>query len=54
MDVQKLTMDKDQALELYRSYQEHRTNMTENDGAIAGLYKRIAQGKLASASPTCP
>lgn len=46
MDVQKLTMDKDQARDLYRSYQDHRAGMTKNDQAIAAIYKRIAQGKL--------
>lgn len=46
MDVQKLSMDQDQARDLYRSYQDHRSDMTPNDRAIAAIYKRIAQGKL--------
>lgn len=46
MDVQKLSMDKDQARDLYRVYQENRAGMTKDDVAIAAIYKRIAQGKL--------
>lgn len=46
MDVQKLTMDKGQAGDLYKSYLENRGQMTDNDRAIAAIYKRIAAGKL--------
>jgi hypothetical protein len=46
MNVEKLSMDKDQARDLYRRYQESRAGMTPNDRAIAAIYKRIAQGKL--------
>lgn len=46
MDVQKLSMDKDQARDLYRAYQENRGHMTADDRAIAAIYKRIAAGKL--------
>lgn len=46
MDVQKLTMDKEQARDLYRVYQENREGMTPDDRAIAAIYKRIAAGKL--------
>lgn len=46
MDVEKLSMDKDQARDLYRSYQDHRAGMTADDRAIAAIYKRIAAGKL--------
>ena len=46
MDVQKLSMDKDQARDLYRAYQDARGQMTADDRAIAAIYKRIAQGKL--------
>jgi hypothetical protein len=46
MDVEKLTMDKEQAGILYKSYQEHRSGMTKDDQAIAAIYKRIAAGKL--------
>lgn len=46
MDVQKLSMEKEQARDLYRAYQENRGHMTSDDKAIAAIYKRIAQGKL--------
>jgi len=46
MDVEKLTMDKEQARTLYENYQAHRAGMTKNDEAIAAIYKRIAAGKL--------
>jgi hypothetical protein len=46
MNVEKLVMDKDQARDLYRSYQQHRAAMTVKDQAIAAIYKRIAAGKL--------
>jgi hypothetical protein len=46
MNVEKMVMDKDQARDLYRDYQQHRAVMTDNDRAIAAIYKRIAQGKL--------
>jgi len=42
MDVQKLTMEQDQARDLYRAYQEHRSEMTPSDQAIAAIYKRNA------------
>src|ERR1700691_1738767 len=46
MNVEKMVMDKVQARDLYRSYQQHREGMTANDRAIAAIYKRIAAGKL--------
>lgn len=46
MDVEKLSMDKEQARTLYERYQAHRAGMTKNDEAIAAIYKRIAAGKL--------
>lgn len=46
MNVEKLQMDKDQARDLWRRYQESRAGMTPNDRAIAAIYKRIAQGRL--------
>jgi hypothetical protein len=46
LDVQKLSMEKEQARDLYRAYQENRGQMTNDDRAIAAIYKRIAQGKL--------
>jgi hypothetical protein len=46
MDVEKLTMEKEQARDLYQSYQAHRAGMTKDDRVIAAIYKRIAQGKL--------
>lgn len=46
MNVEKLQMDKDQARDLWRRYQESRDGMTPNDRAIAAIYKRIAQGRL--------
>jgi hypothetical protein len=46
VDVEKLTMDKEQARTLYQSYQAHRAGMTKDDEAIAAIYKRIAAGKL--------
>lgn len=46
MNVEKLTMDKDEARKLYQQYQQHRGRMTADDQAIAAIYKRIAQGKL--------
>lgn len=46
MDVQKLSMEKEQARDLYRAYQDSRGQMTAGDRAIAAIYKRIAQGKL--------
>jgi hypothetical protein len=46
MDVQKLQMEQSQARELYQAYQENRGHMTNDDRAIAAIYKRIAAGKL--------
>lgn len=46
MDVEKLQMDRVQARELYQNYQAHRAGMTNDDRAIAAIYKRIAAGKL--------
>lgn len=46
MDVEKLQMEQSQARELYQAYQENRGHMTDNDRAIAAIYKRIAAGKL--------
>jgi hypothetical protein len=46
MNVEKLSMDKVQARELYRAYQENRGHMTNDDRAIAAIYKRIAAGRL--------
>lgn len=46
MDVERLTMDKDQARDLYQRYQAHRAGMTKEDQAIAAIYRRIAAGKL--------
>jgi hypothetical protein len=46
LEVQKLTMDKDQARALYNEYRAHSDYQTKDDAAIAAIYKRIAQGKL--------
>src|SRR5258708_1179744 len=46
MDVQKLSMDQEQARHLYKAYLDNRGQMTANDRAIAAIYKRIAAGKL--------
>lgn len=46
MHVDKLQMDKDQAAELHREYQQHRGQMNDADRAIAAIYKRIGQGKM--------
>ena len=46
MNVEKLTMDKEHARSLYKSYQAHRAGMTKDDEAIASIYRHIAQGKL--------
>lgn len=46
MDVQKLSMDKEQARILYNEYRAHSDYQTKDDAAIAAIYKRIAQGKL--------
>src|ERR1700731_4455911 len=46
MNVEKLQMDRDQARDLYRAYQESRGHMTADDRAIAAIYKRSAAGKL--------
>ena len=46
MDVEKLTMERDRAQLLYQAYQENRGHMTDDDRAIAAIYKRIAAGKL--------
>lgn len=46
MDVEKLQMDREQAHDLYQNYQAHRSGMTNDDRAIAAIYKRIAAGKL--------
>jgi hypothetical protein len=46
MNVEKLSMEKEQARELYQAYQASRGHMTADDRAIAAIYKRIAAGKL--------
>jgi hypothetical protein len=46
MNVEKLQMERDQARELYQAYQDNRGHMTNDDRAIAAIYKRIAAGKL--------
>lgn len=45
MNINELKMDKEQARELYRKYQEHRAWQSPHDEEIAAIYKRIAQGK---------
>ena len=46
MNVEKLSMEKDQARELYRAYQASREHMTADDRMIAAIYKRIGAGRL--------
>jgi len=46
MNVEKLSMEQDQARTLYKAYQESRGHMTADDRAIAAIYKRLAAGKL--------
>lgn len=46
MNVEKLSMEQEQARTLYKAYQESRGHMTADDRAIAAIYKRLAAGKL--------
>lgn len=45
MKVEELKIDRDQARDLWRKYQEHRAYQAPHDEEIAQIYKRIAQGK---------
>jgi hypothetical protein len=45
VNLAKLTLDRDQARELYRKYQEHRAYQTPHDEAIAQIYRRIGRGQ---------
>lgn len=46
MEVEKVVVDKAQAKQLYREYQEHKEHMTPMDREIAKTYRLIAQGRV--------
>lgn len=45
MKVETLKVEREQARELWRKYQEHSADHQPHDAEIAAIYKRIAQGK---------
>ena len=46
MDVQTLTVDREEALKMWRKYQTHRHRQTPVDADVARIYEAIAKGKV--------
>jgi hypothetical protein len=46
METQALTVDRDEAVKMWKKYQAHRHNQSAIDAEIERIYKAIAQGKV--------
>lgn len=46
METERITMDREEALELYREYRKSRRYETKIDAEVKRTYRAIAQGKV--------
>lgn len=46
MNIETITLDRDEALKLWKKYQAHRLTQTKVDEEISRVYRMIAQGKV--------
>lgn len=46
MNIETITLDRDEALKLWKKYQAHRLTQTKVDEEISRVYRLIAQGKV--------